>query len=266
MSKFKIINLVDQLFISVCVFLVIYAWINFYIRNLWTTFILSLIFSFAIIFILFYFLDKKQNKAMLNKKKADDMNKYHLAFRLLSDIQKLELIKSILEKKFIVSFNETKLMYSKNNENHLIIISTEQEKLNQNDLLNLITNITLDDITQIDIICNAYSTIKTKILKNVNINLIDKEKLFNEYFCSAEIFPDISRIDNSITKFSWREFALNMFTPNKAKSYFFAGFILIFSSIILPYHIYYLLFGSTLIIFSILCKLLPKIKNWRNRS
>ena len=82
MSKYRIVNLIDKIFISVAIFLIIYAWINFYIRNLWTTFFLSLIFTFAVLFILFYFTEKKQNKLSLNKKNVDDMNKYFLAFLL----------------------------------------------------------------------------------------------------------------------------------------------------------------------------------------
>ena len=43
MSRFKIINLFDKIFVTSAIFLIIFAWINFYIRDLYTTFILSII-------------------------------------------------------------------------------------------------------------------------------------------------------------------------------------------------------------------------------
>lgn len=266
MSRFKIVNLLDQLFISICIFLVVYAWINFYVRNLWTTFILSLIFSFAIIFILFYFLDKKQTKARNNKKKIDEINRYHLAYRLLPHDKKLELLKSIIEKNYVVEIKAGLISYTKSNQHHIIINATHIEKLTQNDLINLLEGIGDINADKIEIICNSYTDLKTKIYKDKVITLIDKDTLYNDYFSSADIYPDISNIDNSITKFSWKDFFVNIFSLKKSRSYFLAGFIMIFSSIILPYHVYYLIFGTTFIVFAIICKILPTLKNLRKKS
>ena len=264
MSRFKIINLIDKLFVSICIFLVVYAWINFYIRSLWTTFFLSLIFSFAIIFVLYYFLDKKQEKTKKSKQRTNEINKYHLAFRLMPRNEKKALIKHILSKQFGIQINDD-LSYEKDGKKSIILISTESEILSQNDLINLIESAYNEDLDSYIIICNSHMGLKTKILKNKTITLIDKDNLF-DMFQATEIYPDISNLDDSVIKFSWKDFFLNMFQKQKAKSYFFAGFILIFSSIILPYHIYYLLFGSTLLIFALLCKLLPKLKNIRDKS
>jgi len=62
-------------------------------------------------------------------------------------------------------------------------------------------------------------------------------------------------------KFNIKTLALNLFVPQKAKSYLFCGSILIFSSIILPYNYYYIIVGSMLLMFGIICKLLPKIRD-----
>ena len=93
-----------------------------------------------------------------------------------------------------------------------------------------------------------------------SILLITKEKLFIDYFSKYQIYPDESKINTSITKLKFKDILNGLFIPEKAKSYFFCGLILIFSSIILPYHLYYIIFGSLLLIFSIICKILPKIR------
>ena len=62
MQKYKITSFFDKLMVSCAIFLILYAWINFYIRNLWTTFILSLILSTAIVYVIYYIINKKHEK------------------------------------------------------------------------------------------------------------------------------------------------------------------------------------------------------------
>lgn len=261
MSKFKIINLFDKLFISISIFLIIYAWINFYVRNLWTTFFLSLIFSAACVFVLYYFLNKKQEKVELGKKNTDEMNKSFLVFRLTPRKQKMELLYNLLSKEFNTKLDNGILTYIKDEKKHLVIVATHIERISENDLINLVDEFLDIDVDVIDIICNDVNpNINSKIFVDKKIIFITKQKLYLDYFSKYQIFPDNSKIDTSITKLRFKDILNNMFIPQKAKSYFFCGLILIFSSIILPYHIYYIVFGSLLLIFSILCKILPKLK------
>ncbi len=261
MSKFKIINLFDKLFISISIFLIIYAWINFYVRNLWTTFFLSLIFSAACVFVLYYFLNKKQEKVELGKKNTDEMNKSFLVFRLTPRKQKMELLYNLLSKEFNTKLDNGILTYIKDEKKHLVIVATHIERISENDLINLVDEFLDIDVDVIDIICNDVNpNINSKIFVDKKITFITKQKLYLDYFSKYQIFPDNSKIDTSITKLRFKDILNNMFIPQKAKSYFFCGLILIFSSIILPYHIYYIVFGSLLLIFSILCKILPKLK------
>ena len=261
MSKFKIINLFDKLFISISIFLIIYAWINFYVRNLWTTFFLSLIFSAACVFVLYYFLNKKQEKVELGKKNTDEMNKSFLVFRLTPRKQKMELLYNLLSKKFNTKLDNGILTYIKDEKKHLVIVATHIERISENDLINLVDEFLDIVVDVIDIICNDVNpNINSKIFVDKKITFITKQKLYLDYFSKYQIFPDNSKINTSITKLRFKDILNNMFIPQKAKSYFFCGLILICSSIILPYHIYYIVFGSLLLIFSILCKILPKLK------
>lgn len=261
MSKFKIVNLFDKIFVSVSIFLIIYAWLNFYIRNLFSTFILSLIFSSAIIFVLYYFLNKKQERVKLSKKSTDEMNKSFLSFRLTPKKEKLDLLYQIFSREYETKLDNGILSYVKDDKKHIVLIATHIDRINENELINLVDEFVNLDFDVIDIICQDVSqNINSNIFIDKKIVFLTKEKLYTDYFSKYSIFPDDSKIDTSITKLKFRDILKNFFLPEKARSYFFCGLILIFSSIILPYHIYYILFGSTLLIFAIVCKLLPKIK------
>ena len=249
MSKFKFINLIDKIFVTV---------VNFYIRSLTTTFILSLIFSFAIVYLLYFVLDKKKEKANISITHADAINKNFFAFKMLTKQDKNKLLKSILEKEHQTKLTANKLTFVKDNKTHLIIICCFIDNITQNDVYNLISEHLTKQIDVVDIIGNNFSLTNTKIFKNIEINLIDKRQLYDDYFLKYGIYPDDSNLEKNINKLKLKDVFKQMFLPNKAKSYFFCGLILIFSSIILPYHVYYLIFGSMLMLFAIICKILPK--------
>lgn len=260
MSKFKVINLIDKVFITCSIFLIIYAWINFFLRDLWATFFLSLIFSFAVVFLLFYFFNKRNEKKHLSKQHIKDMEEKFLAFRLLTKLNQLKLIKSIIEKTCECKKIKDSLLFFHEGKNQQIMISTNKEKLTQFELENLIQNLE-KNVSVLQIICCEVETnINTKILKNLEVKIVTKNELYNKYFLPSNTFPDCSNLDTKIERKKFGEIMKNFLIPQKAKSYFLCGLILIFSSIILPYQTYYLIFGSTLLVLSVLCKLQPLFK------
>ncbi len=257
MSKFKIINLIDKVFITCAIFLIIYAWINFFIRDLWTTFFLSLIFSFACVFLLFYFFNKRNEKKFISKQNLKDMEEKFLAFRLSPKSDKLKLLKSIIENKYECKKIKDCLVYFKDEKIHQITLATDTQKLSQFELENLIQN-SEKNVSVLQIVCcEVDANLNTKILKNLDVEIITKKELYENYFTLFNTFPDCSNLNTKTDRKKFKEIAKNFFIQNKAKSYFLCGLILIFSSIILPYHTYYLIFGTVFLIFSIICKLQP---------
>ncbi len=260
MSKFKTINVLDKLFITVCVFLVIYAWINFYLRNLWATFILSLIFSFACVYVLFFFIERNANKKLKSKKTAEEIEKTFLAYRLLSKPKKLNLIKSILELEQPAQISGEVLRFVKNEKRIMLVDKTEIEKFSNNNLINLLSELP-EDFNELHILCQNYeSGIKNEIFKEKTIKLYEKTEIFNVFFEKNKIFPETAALNLTKQKLKFSEILRLFFQPNKSKGYFFCGLILLFSSIILPYQIYYRIFGTALMLMSVACKIIPKLK------
>ncbi len=262
MQKFKIIDLLDKLFISVCVFLLLYAWLNFYLRNLWLTFVLSTIFCFAIMFIFNYVTEKRNQKKNITKELQKEIDKNYYAFKLTPAKEKLAIINQILTKTCSTTLLNDAITYTLNNKTHLILFATKQTKLTQNEMLNLLENFLNIKVDIIEIVCEAKETnLTTEIYKDKEIKIIDKSALYLNYFKKEGIYPDCTNLMLERKKTPFKQVVLNFFTPEKAKGYFFCGLVLIFSSIMLPYHIYYLVFGSVLLMFSILCKVKSVFKN-----
>lgn len=260
MSRFKIVNLIDKVFVSCAIFLIIFAWLNFYVRNISLTFFLSLVFSSAICYILFYFYHNKQNKISLTKKEAEEIDLNFLAFSLLSTKEKLNLIKTILEKTTATSIIKNVIYFENEGKQTALIVATEFEKLSNHNLVNMLCNLPKEKLNEIQLIINnAEPNLNLKILKNCNIKLITKFDLYNNFFKANNVYPEKENLNTNVTKQTWQNLLKNLFLPQKAKPYFLCGFVLILSSIILPFHVYYLIAGTILLFFSILCKIRTKI-------
>ena len=260
MSKFKIINLIDKIFITIASFLIIYAWINFYIRDLSSTFILSAIFSLAFTYILFYFLERKKDKKLLSAKQTEEINKNFLAFRLMSIKEKLNLINQILSLDYETKATSKNIIYKKENLTCCLIVATNFSSISQEDLINIIEQ-NNKKIDCIEIVCNEVSgNINANLIKNLKITFINKTKLYNEFFFKFNIYPDTSILNEKELKLNWKNVFKNILQEQKAKRYFILGFVLIFSSLILPFKTYYLIFGTGFLVCSILCKLIAKFK------
>ena len=261
MSKFFIVNLIDRIFITLTSFLFVFAWINFFFHDLWLSFIFSLLISLSFVFLLFHQLDKKKDKDISNRQLQKEKNDKFLNFKLSSKQEKFNLIKSILEKENASNFNFDTMSYLKDGKIHSIIFATHIPQISKSDVENLISQNLVVNCDEIDIFCDELSSkFDTQILSNVKINIVDKNKLFDEYFKKYSIFPK-QILNEKIKKFNKKELIYMIFDSKKAKTYFFCGLILIFSSIILPYHVYYVIVGSMLMLFSLISKLLPKFQN-----
>jgi len=261
MGKLKIISLFDKLFITISVFLIIYAWINFYIRDLWATLFLSLLFTSSCVFLIFYISKKKDNKKISDKIYQKNVEENFLAFRLMTKNDKLSLLNNIISKHGETKQKNGCLLIETEDKISQIMVATHIEKLNQFELVNLMQNLE-PKVNVLKILVSDFDrNLNTNLLKNLKIEIITKFKLYDEYFNANNSFPDCSNLSNPKERKKFKEIMKNFFVYEKAKSYFFCGLILIFSSIILPYHYYYLIMGSVLLLFSIICKLEPHFKD-----
>lgn len=258
MSRFKFINILDTIFISVAIFLIVFAWLQFFIKNLILSLFASTIVAIAIIMLIRWVKTRKYNNHQNKLKNASNLICFKLAIQTMPNTKLCMLIKKLIPSKYIPRINKGDIHYVKDNISHTFTFYYSGQ-LDEAKLLDLIKT---KPCTNLSIFCTSYSQdIKTiaNAFKNKNISLISLEQLY-DIFNNKNISIDTSHIDINKHKISIKEILKNSISRNKSKGYFISGLVLLFTSIIIPYKIYYVIFSSILLTLSLICRLKPTPK------
>lgn len=256
MSKFKFINILDFIFISIGILLIFFAWINFFIRNIFLSFLFSVFLSAVTIFFVIYFKNRKINKSNLKTNEQLSIAKFKFAIQSSSSAKLVSILKQLVPKNCITKVKLGNIFFTENGKERVFIPFYSQD-LNDTLLLNLIKNINISNIT---IFCSNYTKEAkyiSSIFNNKTITLVSLDDLYS-LTSQKKIKVDTENIDLTKPKVSIKEILKNSIRKDKAKGYFISGLVLLFTSLIIPYKIYYVIFSSILILLSILCKFKTK--------
>lgn len=258
MSKFKFINTVDTIFLAFVILFVCFAWIQFFIKNIILSLFISLILSFGIILTLNYFKSKKYKNTQSILKRDYDFSCFRVAIQTMSVLKLTSTIKKIIPHKYCPKSIKGDIHFIKNGESYILTFYYIDE-LKHNSLLNIVKNKICDNLI---VFCSSYTQEAKSIsgvFTNKSIELIDLEQLF-EILNSKNVLIDTSNINLEKPKKTIKQILKNIISRDKSKSYFIGGIVLLFTSLIIPYKIYYILFSSALFILSVICRLKPYSK------
>lgn len=239
-TKFSKIS--NILFVTFSIFLITFVWIEYYSRSIKKAIILSPLITIGFILISYpilkYFRSKKLAKSNNIKDKdqlklnllmgnSDAINDYLLNIFGLSSKQKLSSNLFILEDNSLALFYFEKLQF-------------EQDTLNK--ILRIYSP------TKITIFCLSFAQLVYP--SNTQINLINLDKISSQISSSSLKFPINIELKNN-PKFSLKDIFCIILKKDKASKYLYASMILIFTSLITPYSIYYIAFSTLLLLLSI---------------
>jgi hypothetical protein len=258
MSKFKFINIVDIIFISIATFLILFAWVQFFVKNLITSLMLSTLLTIAILTIFRWLKIKKYNNLQFDINRKQDLASFRLAVQTMPTNKLATLIKKLLPIEYLAKIEKGDIIFIKDNVKNIFTFHYSSE-LTETQLLNIIKTKNTPKLT---IFCTSY-TGEVKLIanafKNIQVELVDIEELF-EIFNKNNIKIDTSHIDLNKPKVTLKQIFKNSISRNKSKPYFISGLILLLTSLIIPYKIYYVIFSSILLILSLVCRFKPTVK------
>jgi len=118
MSKFKFINIVDTIFLSVATFLIIFAWVQFFIKNILLSLFCSAIIATAVIVGIKWFKSKKYNASMSRAKRNSSLALFKLAIQTMPSTKLNNMIKKLIPSHYLPKSNKGDINFVKDNKVH----------------------------------------------------------------------------------------------------------------------------------------------------
>lgn len=257
MSKFKFVNIIDTIFLSFATFLIIFAWVQFFVKNLLLSLFISAILAIATILTIRFFKNKKYLAKQSEIANSANLIRFKLAIQTLPNTKLATIIKNLIPAKYFAKSVKGDIVFNKQDNVHAFTFYYSAQ-LTDTKLLELIKTKKCDRLVVFCSSFNQDAKLISSAFKDKKIELVDLEQLYH-IFNKHNIHIDTTNIDLNKSKISILDILKNSISRNKSKGYFLSGLILLFTSIIIPYKIYYVIFSSILFLLSLLCRLRPNI-------
>ena len=257
MTKIRLNYIIDIILTYLICFILFYAWINFYKKNITISFVLSFIISFCVVFLIFFIRSKvaKKKNVSLSQKEQAIMCASQLKFSTKANVinyfyknlSKKE--KTLKHKNFIET--TTSIIYPFFEKQILDLDSFSQIYKSTHQFTKNV--IILCDNAQKDclLLCSK--------IKNKRITILNAEQTYIKFIKDFEKPPE-EVIITKTQKLEFKELLSYISSKERTKNYILMGIILIISSFFVMFKVYYLVFGSILLSMALLTRILPYMK------
>ena len=252
LSKLSLGILFDTLFCNFIVFLISFAWARFMTKSVVISIVICVVFLFIFNVMLYIIKSKKQEKSKINKNKLKEKESKTYALLLMDKSE----IRDIIEKRYLAQkTNNYGLENIVITDEYAIGFYFENKLMTLEDGLKLIQKTIKLDKNKIKILCYECSEkdkLKMQSIENISVEIITKDKLYDELFRKGDIDIDCKIKFSNKKKMSPKQLIKLALQKNKAKKYFASGLLIFFCSLIVRYNIYYILASSILFLLALI--------------
>ncbi len=264
MSNRVVPRVIDYSVLAIGIALLVFCWVRFYTKNVLLSAVIGVLAGLLCSVLLYFINSKREKKKNLTKANKKIATFFATQISFCTTNQVLNFFCENLKTNYPeIKKQEAYLFLDK--ETALVpyyyteTLNIEQVKACVSVLQNKCKNIW---ITCIQSSPQAKELVSS--IRNYSIQIFDVMDTFTKLFKTFDIkIPQI--IDQEIPKLKLKEIALATLSRKKTKTYLILGLVLLLYSFIVPYKIYYLSFGSILILMAILTRVFPYEKKIKTK-
>ena len=255
MNKNIVAKISDIAFRYVIVFFISFAWLRFYIYNVWTCALLSIATTIIVNTIINAIVSKKNNKKLISINEQRNIENCAEQLKYMNNIDRMKLFTSLIKDAKNIKITKNYAYFYKNNKKTMIFYTNNNKIEYIYDILSQYKN----SCNKIIIISNEWKIDEIKLANNINFDLIllDKELVYKHLYKPNNIYPASQIEMKPAKKTGFKDFVLTCVQRKNFSRFLFAGFVIMFASLIMPYNIYYIVWGSMLLTLSFICLLSP---------
>ena len=260
---------IDSIAILTTTFVLIFAWIRFCTRDITISVIVGTVCAGVICFLINFLAERRERKkigSLTEKKSAEALGISLLGATNSEILDYFYAVFTPLGKNITKQQNYLEMeYYSAQNDMHSTLHTTiiypffHKSVLDYDDLI-LIIKLTRtrkqSKVRVYTVSASVEAKSLAKKIHNLDIQIYDQYDLY----ALGKGIPTPITIDTKITKLGFTDYIKFAFDKSRARNYLLFGVILLATSFIVPYKIYYLIMGSILCLTAFTVRILPLIK------
>ena len=270
----KLSIVLDSVILFAVLWLLFFAWIRFYTRNMLVSIVAGTILAGLIVFLVLFLNKKRSDKLNLSKQQKDKASRLLLNLRFTSVEQISRYFATILEKTHTTVLCNDFVILKENsaqNSMHSILHSTNKmllapyftkDKIDMPYFTYIYKCAAAINIKHVAFVGAEFDSEVINFARQINgytFEFIDFYKFYDEYIKDSGVQLPVV-IDITKPKMQWRELVQYAFSPARARNYLLFGLLIILCSFLVPFKIYYLVSGSILCLIALLVRVVPLLR------
>ena len=241
-----------QVLLKSCViFLIFFIWLRYIFSSVWLAVIISIAITLILELLSKAIKRNKGIKASLKLKEKEDAE--NMFFSILRNERKLDFYYNLAKTRHCnVSKNKKYITVHHPDKQDVIMYPfIKFQSLSIDNVVEIIEHVK-KPINKLVILCNDYDKNLTNQLKDFSteIVLLDKYQTYKSLYQEYDFYPEITEKPKS--KVSYKHYLTLAFNRSKTKGYLFSAIVLFIASFFVQYNLYYYIFSTILLIFSLI--------------
>ncbi|MBR7090867.1 MAG: hypothetical protein IKC79_00260 [Clostridia bacterium] len=246
---------VDYFFITIGIIILTFCWIRFYTRNATLSLILAIVLGISLGYLAYFVHSRRLHQHNISSRLHRNIQSLEFQLSFASHDTLTEYFHYLLSSQYpSITTSTTHLVAD-----HHIIFYPHFSSIVDAQIIRQIVS-ALPNYTHINIIGSQFSKDATALcqsIRNIRINLLTTRQFLDKFHLLDKFtIPNI--IDVTQPKLSLRQILSGILDRKKSKTYLILGLLLLFYSFFIPYKIYYLIFGTLLLLLAIFSRFTPQ--------
>ena len=259
--KFSISSIFSMLFRISLIFLICFIWARYYIEKLYLAIIVSALATIMIDVFIKIVSTKHQTTLSIKKKELEKIEECKNSFLFGEEKQTLDFYYKLAKKKHeAVKKKEYVLVENVNGEKIVLFPFYTYRKFTIDDLIVCINKIKNIGVTKLVICTNEYETAVSKFADKMSLKILilNCEQTYFKLLKVYDFYPEKVIELKQSQKNTIKDLLAYSLNKKRTKGYFLASCIMLFSSFLVKYNLYYIIFSTLLLILSLISFINPK--------
>ena len=258
----KIYNFLNLLFRLVLIYFIIFIWIRYYTQNINYSIWLTALLTFLTEIFIRIITNRKNNKLKLKEEELKKIEVYNNTFTFHDDKFTLNFFYELAKTKHQTT-KKKEFVYIEHTNGEKIVLFPYYtlRPFSADDLIFVMNTIKNTEVDKIVLCVSSASkeAVKFASLMQKKILILEKQDVYVKLLKQYQVFPQEKDLFvlKETQKNKIKEVLKMSLSKKRSKGYFVSSLILMLSSLIVPYNIYYLTFSTLLLLLALISFISP---------